>query len=186
MRIDTPALLPDDLVEDFLKVYRAAFEPLETRAAARQSLTDDEFVEELAHPAVLKWLAWDDDHADGGRPAGMAFVTTDLSIVPWISLPYYQAHFPEHYARKAIYYFGGLLVHPEYQGSSAAAELLEASLGRCAADHAIAAFDCCGFNVEVKHFTDHIAEVCRRVSIECDLQEIDVQRYYAYNLKGRS
>lgn len=180
MRIETPAFLSEDLIEDFLKVYRAAFEPLETRAAARQSLTDEEFVEELAHPAVKKWVAWD----ELDRPCGMAFLTTDLTIVPWISLPYYQAHFPEHYARKAIYYFGGLLVHPDHQGTRAAVELLEASLGRCAADHAIAAFDCCGFNVEVKHFTDLIADVCRRVSIDCDLQEIDVQRYYAFDLRG--
>lgn len=181
MRIETPAALPEDLVEEFLKVYRAAFEPLEVRAAARQSLTDEEFVAEVNHPAVLKWVARD----ELDRPCGMAFVATDLAIVPWISLPYYQARFPEHYARKAIYYFGGLLVHPDHQGTTAAAELLEASLGRCAEDHAIAAFDCCAFNVEVKHFTDHIDAVCRRVAIECDLQEIDVQHYYAYDLRGR-
>ncbi|MDQ1446548.1 MAG: hypothetical protein QOI20_3012, partial [Acidimicrobiaceae bacterium] len=99
MRIEIRSSLPTDMAEDFLKVYRAAFEPLETLSAVRQSLTDAEFIEEMHHPAVLKWVAWD----EFDQPCGLAFMTTDLALVPWISLPYYRARFPEHYERNAIY-----------------------------------------------------------------------------------
>lgn len=180
MRIETRVSLPADMAEDFLKVYRAAFEPLEVLAAARQSLTDDEFMEEMAHPAVLKWVAWD----SFDNPCGMAFMTTDLSILPWISLPYYRARFPEHFERGAIYYFGGLLVHPDYQGGAVVMPLLETVIRKIGADNAIAAFDCCGFNIDAKRFPQMIADVAARVCESVDPQEIDVQRYYAYDMRG--
>lgn len=180
MRIETRVSLPEDMAEEFLKAYRAAFEPLEVLAAARQSLTDDEFMEEMANPAFLKWVAWD----DLGKPCGMTFMTTDLSLLPWVSAPYYRAKFPEHYERGAIYYFGALLVHPDYQGSKVVIGLLEALLRKTAEDDAICAFDCCGFNIDTKPFQKMIADVAERVSVSADLQEIDVQRYYAYALRG--
>ena len=179
MRIDTPAVLPADMAEDFLKLYRAAFEPMETRAAARQSLTDDEFLEEMTDTRVFKWVAWD----DFGTPCAMAFMALDLSIVPWISVPYYRAKFPEHYERGAIYYFGSLLVHPDFQGTSAAPELIAAVIRKIGADNAIAAFDCCGFNVD-KGFPEMIRRVGERVLVSLDAQEIDRQHYYAYDMRG--
>lgn len=168
------------MAEDFLKVYRAAFEPLEVLAAARQSLTDDEFMEEMEHPSVLKWVAWD----DFDTPIAMAFMTTDLSILPWISLPYYQAKFPEHFERKAVWYFGGLLVHPDHHGTQVVMELLETVIREIGANNAIAAFDCCGFNVDAKRFPKMIADVAARVCVSVDPQEIDVQRYYAFDMRG--
>lgn len=180
MRIETPAVLPPDVAEDFLKIYRAAFEPLEVKAAARQSLTDEEFLEEMAHPGVFKWLVYDDFE----RPCALSFMTNDLTIVPWISLPYYEARYPDHYARKAIYYFGSLLVHPDYQGTTVVKDLLKVAMAKVGADDAICAFDCCAFNIDAKHFPELVAEMSREVNTFVDAQEIDVQRYYAYEMKG--
>ena len=180
MRIETRVALPEDVAEQFLKLYRAAFEPLEVLAAARQSLTDEEFLDEMAHPAVLKWVAWD----DFDQPCAMAFMTTDLSILPWVSLPYYRARFPEHFDRGAIYYFGSLLVHPEHQGTQVVMDLLETVIAKIGADNAIAAFDCCGFNIDAKRFPKMIADVAAKVCVSVDPKEIDVQRYYAYDMRG--
>jgi hypothetical protein len=179
VRIETPSALPADMAEDFLKIYRAAFEPMEVLAAARQSLTDEEFLDELAHPDVFKWVAWD----EFDTPCAMAFMATELSLMPWISIPYYKARFPEHYERKAIYYFGGLLVHPDYQGSSAAVDLIAAVVAKIGADNAIAAFDCCQFNVD-RRFPQMIADVAARVCVSVDPQVIDHQTYFAYDMRG--
>jgi hypothetical protein len=43
MRVEVLLKVPDDLVEEFYGLYRAAFEPLRTLAAARQVLTAAEF-----------------------------------------------------------------------------------------------------------------------------------------------
>lgn len=180
MRIETPESLPDAQVEDFLKLYRSAFEPMEVLAAARQSLTDDEFVEELTHPATFKMVCYD----DADRAVGLSFMTNDLTTVQWISIPYYQARFPQHFARKAIYYNGALLVHPDYQGTSAARLLLEAVFRKCGETDAVCAFDCCGFNVDSRRFPQMIADIARSVCRSVDTQEIDVQRYYAYVTEG--
>lgn len=180
MRIDTPEHVPPDIAEQFCKIYRKAFEPLDVKSAARQSLTDEEFLEELAHPSVFKWLAYD----EFDRPCALSFMTNDLSIVPWISLPYYQARFPEHYERKAIYYFGGLVVHPDYQGTPVVKDLLRTAMAKVGRDDAICAFDCCGFNVHVKRFPELVAEMSRDVNVFVDAQELDTQTYYAYVMKG--
>jgi hypothetical protein len=39
MRVEVLRKVPDDLIEEFYGLYRAAFEPLRTLAAARQVLT---------------------------------------------------------------------------------------------------------------------------------------------------
>ena len=180
MRIETRVSLPADVAEDFLKLYRKAFEPLEVLAAARQSLTDEEFLEEMQHPGVRKWIVWD----SFDNPCAMAFMTTDLSLVPWVSLPYYQAKFPEHYERGAIWYFGSILVHPDHQGSSVAVDLMHHLIREVVEADAIPMFDCCGFNVDVKKLPQMIEGLARQICVEVDAQEIDVQRYYAYTFRG--
>jgi hypothetical protein len=91
-RVDRTTAVPAELVEEFLAVYRAAFAPLETRAAARQSFDDDEFRDEMVDTRVLKFVAYDAD----GEACAMAFMATDLHAVPWISVPYFAHKFPDH------------------------------------------------------------------------------------------
>src|SRR3712207_8846129 len=58
--------------------------------------------------------------------------------------------------------------------------LFRSVIAKIGADNAIAAFDCCGFNIDAKRFPKMIADVAARVCVSVDPQEIDVQRYYAY------
>jgi GNAT superfamily N-acetyltransferase len=169
----------EELARRFLAIYRDAFAPLDELAPARQSLTDEEFLDEMADTSVVKFLASD----RGGVPCALAFMATDLSVVPWISLPYFQARFPEHYARGAIYYFGALLVRPELQGGAWARLLLEELVRRVASDHAVAAFDCCEHNASVTRLPELIARVGHRLSV-LDAVELDPQRYFAYQFAG--
>ena len=112
-RVDLIGTVPEDVAQEFRAIYRAAFEPLMTRAPARQWLTDDEFMHEMTDPSVLKFVA---RATDTDEIVALSLMSTDLSTVPWISVPYFQTHFPDHFERNAIFYFGSLLVRPERQG----------------------------------------------------------------------
>jgi hypothetical protein len=178
LRIDAVTSVPAEQVECFLGLYRESFGPLEIQSAARQSLTDDEFRGEMAHPSVVKFVASIDDD-----PVGLMFFSTDLSILPWISEPYFAHHFGEYHGRQAIYYFGGLLVQPAHRGGRVIKALFETGARAVAADDALVAFDCCAFNVLEVRLPEMIAMIGGRV---CDLtpKEIDTQHYYAYELRN--
>jgi GNAT superfamily N-acetyltransferase len=178
-RVETLTEVPTDLVESFLGVYRKAFAPLEIRAAARQALTDDEFREEMADARVLKFVAYD----EAGAAAGLAFMATDLSIVPWVSVPYYAHRFPDHYARGAIFYVGALLVRPDRQGGPWMKALVDTMITHVATNRGIAAFDCCGFNTDVVKLPDTLARATHTLAY-AETVEIDNQRYYAYEMAG--
>lgn len=162
------------LARRFLVLYRSAFAPLERLAPARQGLTDDEFLDQMAAGAVVKFIAWDQD----GEPMAMAFMATDLTIVPWISPAYFEARFPDHFARGAVYYFGALLVSPAHQGGPWASMVLDAAVRRVKSASAVAVFDCCQHNA-----TRRLPElIARRARCHADLgtEELPPQRYFAY------
>jgi hypothetical protein len=163
------------VAEEFLDIYRSAFLPLERLAPARQSLTDDEFMMEMRDERVLKFVCNDGDQ----DTVALGFMAADLSVVPWISPPYFEARFPDHYARGAIYYFGSLLVRPDRQGGSWATMLLTEMSKRVMANSAIAAFDCCAYNVNVLRLPELIATVGQRLG-RVETVELDSQQYFAY------
>jgi hypothetical protein len=178
LEIEVRSELDAEEVERFLELYRESFAPLEILSAARQSLTDDEFREEMAHPSVVKFVG-----VLEGEPVALMFFSKDLSILPWISEPYFAHHFPTWYERGAIYYFGGLLVQPAHRGGRVVKALFEAGARAVAADDALVAFDCCAHNVEEVRLPEMIAMIAGRV---CDLtpSTIDTQHYYAYELRN--
>jgi hypothetical protein len=178
-RVDRELSVPDDVAKEFLQIYRDAFAPLEVLAPARQSLTDDEFLHEMQDPGVVKFVARDGD----GEIVALATMATDLSTVPWISVPFYAHRFPEHHARGAIYYFGCLLVHADRQRGPWAAVLVRDLADFLAEHRAVAAFDCCGLNTESTKLPEVIARASRRIA-RFTTEELDQQRYFAYTVEG--
>ena len=179
--VETLSVVPDETARRFLTIYRAAFAPLEKLAPARQALTDEEFLEEMSEPAVVKFVGWDDRH----EACALAFMATDLSVLPWVSRPYFAARFPEHYARGAVYYFGALLVRPDRQRGPWAKLLLEHLVRKVTADRAIAAFDCCEHTVSVVRLPEMIARVGHRLAT-LETAELEPQRYFAYDFDSPS
>ncbi|HEU0130694.1 MAG TPA: hypothetical protein VFQ85_06855 [Mycobacteriales bacterium] len=171
--------VPDDLAEQFLAVYRAAFAPLETRSAARQSLTDDEFRAEMRDARVTKLVAFDEN----GDAGAMAIVATDLAVVPWISVPYYAHRFPEHFARGAVYYVNAAVVRPDRQGGPWTKAVLEELYRFVAERRAVMAFDCCGYNVDTVKLVEATARAAHRIA-HVETHELDQQRYYAFDMAG--
>jgi hypothetical protein len=175
-RVEEMASVPEDLARTYLEVYRAAFAPLEAVAPARQSLTDDEFIEEMSDPSVVKFVMRDRDD----EVVAMATMATDLHSVPWISVPYYANRFPDHMANGRLFYFLCLLVHPDRQRGPWSALLLR-HLGRYLADRdAVAAFDCCGHNVGGGLDLPHLILRAQRGVVQVQPDELDQQRYFAY------
>ena len=179
-RVDLVAAVPAQVAEEFRVIYRAAFEPLMAKAPARQWLTDDEFMHDMEDPSVIKFVCrtQDDDEI-----VALGIMSTDLSTVPWISEPYYAARFPEHYERKAIYYFGAMLVRPERQGGPWAKYLMDHFFHFLAERQGIGAFDCCGFNTDTVNLPDLVSRVGHRV-VQLDLETLDRQTYYAAVVGG--
>lgn len=179
MRITREQVISEEEIEVFRQIYRDAFEPLEELSPLRQSMTDDEFREEMRHESVIKLVAWD----DAGKPAAILCMTNDISRIPWLNPRFYAKRFPEHYSESRIYFFGSLLVHPERRGEHFLGEILAAAVRIVASFKGIAAYDCCKHNVEVTQLPDIISAVGEEIC--CFERElVDYQNFYAYVSSG--
>lgn len=154
-------------------LYQAAFEPLRTRAIARQVLHADEFVAEMTDPRIDKILARDRD----GTPIGLTILTNALETVPWISPEYFAARYPQHAERNAIYYLGFTLVSPEHRRSRVFEDMLAIVTARLVADGAVCGYDICAFNNEALRFAANIESVLKRQA-NVTVARLDSQTYY--------
>ena len=177
-RIDTLAAVGPGMTEQFLTIYRAAFAPLDELAPARQGLTDEEFVAQMDDHTVVKVVGYNTDN----EPVALTFMSPNLATVPWISPRYFQVRFPDHMARDAVFYFGGLLVREPERAGLWAVLVLEEAVRHVTAAGGVAIFDCCAHNVERK-LPELIARVARRVCV-LETAELEPQRYFAYTTHG--
>jgi hypothetical protein len=157
----------------FYNLYEAAFGPLRTRSIARQTLTEDEFTAQMVNGAVSKYVAWDAD----GNPVGMCTLTQQLDTVPWISPEYFAARYPEHWARRAIWYFGFILAHPSQRHSRFLDQMVEVGVGELAEQGAICAYDICAYNDEMLGLGRRLSESFQRTT-GVAATRTDTQNYY--------
>ncbi|MGY6501404.1 MAG: hypothetical protein ACXIVQ_11005 [Acidimicrobiales bacterium] len=179
MRVSIETVIDAATTERFLALYRAAFAPLSPVAAGRQSLTDDEFRAEMAEESALKFVGWNRDD----EPVAMAVMNTDLDTLPWISGEFWRLRYPDHAARGAIYYYGAILVSPDVKGGPWMYRILVEGTRYTAQNRAIAAFDCCRYNVEEVKLPQMIADVGHKIA-NLEIEEVDTQHYYAYIFDG--
>jgi hypothetical protein len=150
-----------------------AFGPLRTRAAARQVLHEDEFFEEMVDPRVWKYVV----HDATGRAVGLTTLTKHLETVPWISPEYYEARYPQHFARQAVYYLGFTLVAKGARQLSYFTTMLEAAADRVVSDRGVCGYDICAFNNEAMRFDVNIEAVLNRTR-RVPVERLDSQTYY--------
>ncbi|MCU1352206.1 MAG: hypothetical protein JWM05_1415 [Acidimicrobiales bacterium] len=177
-RVTIESAIDEYTRERFLDLYHESFAPLAPLAAARQSFTDDEFRMEVDHPDVLKVVGW-----RGDEIVAIALISTNLDVVPWISPDFYAQQFPDHYARRAIFYYSTLLVVPEERHGPWVHAITEAGALMTAVNDGLVAFDCCRFTSDEVQLPDMIREISNKYAI-VETHEIDVQRYYAYVTHG--
>jgi len=162
-----------ELIDSFWPVYEESFGPLRILAAARQVLTKEEFSAELEDPNVWKYVALDAD----GQLAGLTTLANDISTIPWISPEYYQHHYPDEWARDAIFYSGISLVRPDMRHHPVFSHMLTCVAFRVLAADGVLASDMCGFNVHRRSLARASEQILKRVA-DFDVQAVDVQTYY--------
>jgi len=179
LRVERMQTVPVELVTGFYELYREAFEPLRTLAAARHVLSPAEFAEEMADERIDKYVAFD----AGGSALGLTTFTGDLTAVPWIEPAYFAARHPAHAARDAIYYLGFTLTHPSARRSLVFRTTLQPIIDRVVADRGVVAFDICAHNDTVQHMS---ATLERWMTGACDgtMRAPDVQTYYEMEIHG--
>jgi hypothetical protein len=181
MKVVVEREMPADLIEGFYGVYREAFEPLRTRAAARHVLTAEEFAEEMVDARVDKYVVYDRDR----RAVALTTFTDDLRTVPWIEPAYYAARFPEQAARNAIFYLGFTLVHPDHQGGPAFSLTLVQLVRRMVASGGVCAYDICAYNDTVRSMGAGI-EAAVTAMADVTIVGSDTQTYYTAEFHARA
>lgn len=165
-------------IDRFLAVYRMSMEPLEELAPGRQSLTDEEFRDEMAQPSVTRYVGWEDD-----EPVALCWMGNDLNHVPWISPPYFAKKFPELYEAGLIFYISGVVVRPEARGKHWSATLFERMITDVARVGGMSAFDCSRYVIDVIGL-DKIIESTGEKLIRAKRHDLDAQLYLAYETFG--
>ncbi len=168
------------VAQDFLALYRESFAPLERLAATKQAFSDDDFLDHVALPSVLKYVGWDST----GVPCALGLAATDLRTLPWLNEVFFATRWPDLHARNRIYYWSALLVRPEERGGPWVEAILEASTRRTLIDGAMVAMDCCRFNAEVVGVPQVVASVADR-HCRLEFEMFDSQQFYSYVSAGR-
>lgn len=167
-----------ETARSYYSLYRATFGDLVDKAAARQLLHEQEFLEEMTDPRVHKYVARDET----GEAVGMTTLTSDLETVPWISPDYFEKRYPEHFARGAVYYMGFTLVRPSHRSARVFHAMITRMSELMLAERAVAAWDMCHFNDErgLGHNGGRLLSRLAGVAAE----PIDQQTYYAVEFRA--
>jgi hypothetical protein len=166
----------DDLQETLWKMYLDAFDDLNTMAVQRHLMFREEFDEVMRDSRIQKYLALGDD----GTVLGVATYTNELSAVPLISPPYFERHYPEHYAAKRIWYIGFVAVDPQVQGREVFAQLVEQMYLVASAQNGLVGLDICTYNDETRHMSRVFRLMIRRQTSNMKFNRIDQQSYWLY------
>ena len=173
-RFTRETVVTEPLAAQFYELYELTFGPLRSRSAARQVLTKLEFYTQMSDPRVDKYIAWSDD----GEPVGITTLTKHLESVPWISPEYFAAHYPDHWARHAVYYLGFTLARPSMHRHGFLEAIIEVGMAPLAAERAVMGYDVCAYNNAALGFTERINEILERYPL-VQLAAVDTQVYYA-------
>jgi hypothetical protein len=166
----------EDLHEAVWKLYQDAFEDLNTMAVQRHLMYRDEFDEVMRDSRVHKYLALDDD----GTVCGIATYTNELEAVPLISPPYFERHWPEHYASKRIWYIGFVAVSPQAQGREVFSLLVDQMYLVASAQNGVVGLDICTYNDDVRRMSHIFRLMVSRLSDTMRFNRVDQQSYWLY------
>lgn len=177
--IEIERAMDEAVTERFWRIYLETFTPMAVVAVARQVLHREEFVEEMADPRVMKYVARDAT----GEVVGLTTLTRDLETVPWISPQYFAARYPEHTARDTVFYLGFTLVTPEQRRSKVFQAMIEEVIGHVRDARGVCGWDVCAYNEQVLGFSTMITSLLNSHAA-CTVEAIDTQLYSAVEMHG--
>jgi hypothetical protein len=173
VKITVETDLDEETSARYYALYVDTFGDLQSKAVARQLLHEHEFLEEMHDPRVMKYVAWED-----GEVIGMTTLTQHLETVPWIAPTYFAHHYPEQWARGAVYYLGFTLVKKTRREAHVFQAMIAAATQLILDERAVCAWDMCYYNDEELGLGPAIQ---RMLAGHTALQvaPIDRQTYYA-------
>lgn len=164
--------MDEGLIEEFYDLYSLAFDPLKRHSVARQVLTRQEFAEQMLDERVVKYVA----RNDAGDPLGLTTLTNAIDSVPWVSPDYFEEHYPDHWARGAVYYLGFTLAHPSQRHLQFIETVIMVGMQGLASERAVIAYDICAFNNQHLRFNERIAGLLDKFPA-AHLELVDTQYY---------
>ena len=164
--------MDEHLIEEFYELYSLAFDPLKRHSVARQVLTREEFTEQMVDDRVVKYVA----RSDSGDPLGLTTLTQALDSVPWVSPDYFEEHYPDQWARGAVYYLGFTLAHPSQRHLRFIETIIKVGIPGLANERAVVAYDVCAFNNEQLRFEERISGLLKDFPT-ARLEIVDTQSY---------
>ncbi len=180
MRFTIERAVDTATVDAFLPIYRDSFAPLADLSAQKQLFSDGEFRTLMSSPTTLKFCGWSDDDDGRSSLAALAVVATDLSLVPWLSEPFFAKLYPDQHARSAFGCVMTILVGLPYRDQPWIVGLVQAIGVHTVGVDGVALFDCCKFNVEEARFPELIASITKDWAT-LDAQLLDYQNYYGFS-----
>jgi hypothetical protein len=173
LRITVETDLDAETAARYYELYLDTFGDLQTKAVARQLLHEHEFLDEMHDPRVSKYVAWDE-----GEVIGMTTLTQHLETVPWIAPTYFEHHYPEQWARNAVYYLGFTLVKKTRREAHVFAAMIAAATELILTERAVCAWDMCYYNDEELGLGPAIQRMLDQHP-ELTVAPIDRQTYFA-------
>ncbi len=175
MRITIERVLTGDVARTLLATHQEVFAHLSTLAAERQALPAPMFLALLERADVLEFVGW----ADDGEPASLMIVTTNLSLVDWIEPAFFQARYPDHAQRDAIYYVLTLQIASAHQDGPLIEAMIESFSLYLGLKKGVLAFDSCQWDIDNLAIPQFVERLARR-HVEGNSSEVDAQRFYCY------
>jgi hypothetical protein len=166
----------DDLTaQRFYALYLETFGELAIRAVNRHLLRREEFMAVMVDPRIDK-IVIEDDAA--GEVIAMCTLTRHLETVDWVSPEYFAHHYPDHWARGAVFYLGFSLVASRRRRTQLFSELISHVTRVVDEVKGMCAWDICMFNNETIGLADAVEGIVSRTA-PFDIRAVDTQTYYA-------
>lgn len=177
-------VLPPHMIEDAYSMYAEIFAEVNTLAAQRHLMTEEEFGVVAKDTRVVKYVAYDQAHEDRPSPlvsdmVGMSTLLNDFEAWPLLSPPYFERMFPEQYAAGELWYIGFVGVRPDTPlvFSALVREMFPVVAG------GVACMDFCTRNV-LRRLPEATLALLRRLCEETQVALLDSQGTYAYRFDG--
>jgi hypothetical protein len=164
----------DRTARHFYELYEKTFGPMAIMAVNRHLLWEHEFMEVMQDERIDKYLVCDDDSGDA---LGMCTLTNDLETVTWVSPQYFAHHYPDHAARKAIYYLGFSLASSEHRRAQIFTQLITSVTETLVNQNAMCAYDICAYNNEVLGLGYAVESMITALA-DIEVRPVDTQTYY--------
>lgn len=164
------------LLDALWELYELSYSKIAGADPSREMLFRHEFIEVLADSTYRSTVLYTGE----GQPIGMVVAATDIGSTRYLSREYFERRYPERMRAGLVHYVMWIVVHPDFQASTAVWRLAKASVAPEVEEGALVVFDVPESNQPTSD--GGAAELMFRAvkgSGDVKLETLSVNRYYA-------